>query len=57
MTFKEMLIKSGMDEEQMAAYLGIPFMTVWYWANKSERGPKDYVAKLIEYKLKNEKKI
>ena len=56
MTFKELRKKSGMNITQFSIYFEIPYRTVQNWENESRQIP-DYLQKLIEYKLKNEKMI
>lgn len=48
-------IAAGMSQVQFAEYIGVPRRTVENWEYRG--GCPDYVASLIEYKLKNENKI
>ena len=54
MTFKELRERSGMTRSQFAEYFEIPYRTVQSWELEERKCP-DYLLKLIEYKLKNEK--
>ena len=61
MSFKELRILSGMTRPNFAKYFGIPYRTVQSWElyGESVEGRKcpDYLLKLMEYKLRNEKVI
>lgn len=56
MTFKELRERSGMNMTKFAEYFGIPYRTVQNWELGSRKCP-DYLLELMEYKLRNEKKI
>lgn len=56
MTFKELREKANMSRSQFAEYFEMPYRTVQSWELGDRRCP-DYLLKLVEYKLKNEKKI
>ena len=53
---KMMRVASGMSQNQFSEYLNIPVKTVQNWEINRCKCP-DYLSALIEYKLKNEKKI
>ena len=51
-----MRTSSGMSQSQFSKYLEIPLKTIQNWEINRYKCP-DYLLGLIEYKLKNEKKI
>lgn len=55
MTFKEFREGSGMKKKQFADYFGIPYRTVQNWEAGVNKCP-DYLLKLMQYKLDNERK-
>lgn len=55
MTFKELREGSGMNRGQFAEHFGIPYRTVQNWELGLRECP-DYLLKLIQFKLDNEKK-
>lgn len=56
MTIKELRTAAGMTQQAFADYFGIPKRSIENWeGSKSE--PPEYLVKLIEYKLRSEKKI
>lgn len=54
MRFNELLKASGMNLKQFAEYFEIPYRTAQNWKLELRECP-EYVLKLIEYKLDNEK--
>jgi DNA-binding transcriptional regulator YiaG len=56
MTYKELREQSGMTRFQFAEYFEIPYRTALKWET-GERKCSEYLLKLMEYKLKNEKMI
>lgn len=56
MTIKEMRTACGMTQAQFSEYFGIPKRTIENWEGGKNTAP-DYVIKLIEFRLKTEKKI
>ena len=56
MTIKEMRSLTGMSQQAFSEYLKIPKRTIQDW-EQGLRTPPAYVVELIEYKLRNEKKI
>lgn len=56
MTFKELRERSKMSRSQFAEYFEIPYRTIQNW-EIGERKCPEYLLKLMEYKLKNEKMI
>lgn len=56
MTIKELRTAAGMTQQAFADYFDIPKRSIENWeGSKSE--PPEYLVKLIEYKLKHERKI
>ena len=56
MTFKELRQASGMTQKAFAEYFGIPKRTVENWDSDRRKCP-EYLLKLMQYKLENEKRI
>lgn len=56
MTIREMRKCTGMTQKQFSEYFGIPHRTIQNWEGQERECPK-YLLDLIEYKLRNEKKI
>ena len=56
MTIKELRKATGMTQKAFAEYFGIPHRTIQNWEGGQNVCPT-YLLELIEYKLKNEKKI
>lgn len=56
MSFKELLVATGMLLSKFAEYFNIPYRTAQNWKADSRKCP-EYVLELIEYKLKNERII
>lgn len=61
MTFKELREGSGMTRTQFAEYFEIPYRTVQNWEladgnNPQGRNCPEYLMKLMQYKLENERK-
>jgi DNA-binding transcriptional regulator YiaG len=56
MTIKEMRQASGMTQKAFSEYFSIPKRTIENWEAGKNECPL-YLAKLIEYKLQNEKKM
>lgn len=54
MTFKELRAASGMTQQAFANYFDIPKRTIENWETERRKCP-EYLLKLMEYKLKNEK--
>ena len=54
MTVKEMLRRTGMTQDVFAGYFGVPQSLVGDWASGAAELP-EYLARLMEYKLNNEK--
>lgn len=54
MNFNELFEMSGMNIKQFAEYFKIPYRTIQNWKLGLRECP-EYVLKLIEYKLDNEK--
>lgn len=52
-SFQELRKRSGMNQAQIANYFGVPLRTVQHWETDS-RHCRDYVLRLMEYKLLNE---
>lgn len=52
----ELIKKSGMKMTEFSKYFNIPYRTVQDW-KAGKYVPPVYLLELIEYKLKNEKKI
>lgn len=52
-SIKEMREKTGFSQQKFGDYLNIPRRTIQDWELGNRKCP-DYVAELIEYKLKNE---
>lgn len=53
MTIKELRTASGMTQQAFSEYFGIPKRTLEDWEGE-RRTPPEYLAKLVEYKLKHE---
>lgn len=53
---EELIKKSGMKMTEFSEYFNIPYRTVQDW-KAGKYVPPAYLLELIEYKLKNEKKI
>lgn len=56
MTFKDLRQRSGMSQKRFSEYFGIPYPTIQNW-DLGRRNCPEYLLKLMEYKLKNEKMI
>ena len=57
MTIKEMRTLTGLSQKKFGEFLyNIPLRSIQNW-EYGERECPDYLLKLIEYKLKNEKKL
>ena len=56
MTIKELRAAAGMTQKAFSEYFGIPHRTIQNWEGGQNVCPT-YLLELIEYKLKNEKKI
>lgn len=50
----ELLTQYNLSQTEFAHKFEIPLRTVQNWAT-NKRNPPDYILKLIEYRLKNEK--
>lgn len=55
MTFKELREQSGMNLKQFSEYFEIPYRTIQNWEGGQRTCP-EYLLKLMEYKLKSNKK-
>ena len=55
MGFKELRQASGMNLKKFGEYFEIPYSTLQNWEGGHRQCP-EYLLKLIEYKLNNEKK-
>jgi DNA-binding transcriptional regulator YiaG len=56
MTFKELREQSGMNLTQFSKYFNIPYRTIQNWEAEVRECPK-YLLDLMEYKLRNEKRL
>ncbi|MBE6843088.1 MAG: helix-turn-helix domain-containing protein [Ruminococcus sp.] len=56
MAIKELRKAADMTQRAFSEYLNIPKRTIEEW-EAERRTPPPYVVELIEYKLRNEKKI
>lgn len=56
MTIKELRKATGMTQKAFGEYFNIPHRTIQNWEGGQNVCPA-YLLELIEYKLKNEKKI
>ena len=56
MTFKELREKSGMNLTQFSDFFEIPYRTIQHWEHETRKCP-EYLLKLMEYKLRNEKRL
>ncbi len=56
MEIKQLRKQAGMSQCQLATFLEIPLSTLRKW-EQGERECKEYILKLIIYKLRNENKI
>ena len=56
MDIKELRKASGMTQQAFGDYFGIPLRTIQNWEGGQRKCP-DYLLSLMEYKLRNEKKI
>lgn len=54
MDFKDLIENSGMNTTQFAEYFEIPYRTIQNWKLGLRECP-EYVLKLMQYKLNNEK--
>ncbi len=54
MTFKELRQASGMNQTEFHKYFEIPYRTIQDWEHEKRKCP-DYLMKLMQYKLDNEK--
>lgn len=55
MTFKELRQQTGMNLKQFSEYFDIPYRTIQNWEAGIRQCP-EYLLKLMQYKLENEKK-
>jgi DNA-binding transcriptional regulator YiaG len=55
MKFKELRQQSGMNLKQFSEYFEIPYRTAQNWDSEVRHCP-EYLLKLMQYKLQNEKK-
>lgn len=56
MNIKDLRLRTNLSQSKFADVVGIPVRTIQKW-EQGERVPPDYVIKLIEYFLKNERLI
>jgi DNA-binding transcriptional regulator YiaG len=56
MIIKTLRLKTRLSQSKFADVVGIPVRTIQKW-EQGDRVPPDYVVKLIEYFLKNERLI
>lgn len=56
MNIKDLRLCTNLSQSKFADVVGIPVRTIQKW-EQGERVPPDYVVKLIEYFLKNERLI
>ena len=56
MDIKDLRLRTNLSQTKFADVVGIPVRTIQKW-EQGERVPPDYVIKLIEYFLKNERLI
>lgn len=56
MSIKDLRLRTNLSQTKFAVAVGIPVRTIQKW-EQGERVPPDYVIKLIEYFLKNERLI
>jgi DNA-binding transcriptional regulator YiaG len=56
MDIKDLRSRANLSQSKFATAVGIPVRTIQKW-EQGERVPPDYVVKLIEYFLKNERLI
>jgi DNA-binding transcriptional regulator YiaG len=56
MDIKALCSRANLSQSKFATAVGIPVRTIQKW-EQGERMPPDYVVKLIEYFLKNERLI
>ena len=56
MDIKDLRLRTNLSQSKFATAVGIPVRTIQKW-EQGERVPPDYVVKLIEYFLKNERLI
>lgn len=52
----ELFLETGMTQKEFSEYLAIPLRTIENWLT-GKRVPPEYLIKLIEYKLQNERLI
>lgn len=56
MSIKDLRLRTNLSQTKFADVVGIPVRTIQKW-EQGDRVPPDYVVKLIEYFLKNERLI
>lgn len=56
MTFKELRQASGMNQTEFHKYFEIPYRTIQDWEHGKRKCP-EYLLKLMQYKLENEKNL
>lgn len=56
MNIKDLRLLTNLSQSKFADVVGIPVRTIQKW-EQGDRVPPDYVVKLIEYFLKNERLI
>lgn len=56
MSIKDLRLRTNLSQTKFAVAVGIPVRTIQKW-EQGDRVPPDYVVKLIEYFLKNERLI